>query len=88
MGTPYRIAQSPFRPDACDKSSVEFQALSLIAESLPHPQRTFLSTFVRDAVDRELASRFFLDEVLVQNKITIAEFLTDWVNIVRNGMLL
>lgn len=88
MGTPYHFAQTPSRLLPQDKASAEFQALSLITESLPHPQRTLLSTFVNQAVDREIASRFFLDEVIVHSKVSIAEFLANWIGLIRNGTFL
>lgn len=82
MGTPYHISQSVSERD---KASAELQALSLITKSLAHPERTLLSVFIQQAADREIASRFFLDEVLGQNKVTISEFLADWIVLLRKG---
>ena len=85
MGTPYHISRCPSRL-LCDKASVEYQAISLIAESLAHPQRALLSVFVQQAVDRELAARFFLNKVVGHNKVTVAEFLGDWISLLRKGV--
>jgi hypothetical protein len=76
MGTPYHISQYISHRYG-DKASAEFQALSLIAESLAHPDRTLLSAFIQEATDKELASRFFLNEVLGQDQIALSEFLAD-----------
>jgi hypothetical protein len=65
--------------------SAEFQTLSLIAESLVHPDRTLLSAFVQEATDKELASRFFLDEVLGREEVPISEFLAGWIPLLRMG---
>ncbi|KAF1841896.1 kinase-like protein [Cucurbitaria berberidis CBS 394.84] len=83
MGTPYHIPRYAPKLFSCDKASAEFQALSLIAGSLAHPQRTLLTTFIQQAVDREVASRFFLDEVLERKNATVSEFLADWISLLR-----
>jgi hypothetical protein len=88
MGTPYHISGSATHLLSCDKASAESQALSLIAESLAHPQRTLLSAFVQQAANPELASRFFLQEVLGRNNATVSEFLADWISLLRRGMFL
>src|SRR5262245_29104726 len=75
MASPHHISGSACRLLTGNKASAEYRALSIIAESLAHPQRTLLSTFVQQAVDPELASRFFLDEI---TKITVLEFLAEW----------
>jgi hypothetical protein len=84
MGTPCHISQSTSHRYG-DKASSEFQALSLIAESLAHPDRTLLSAFVQEATDKELASRFFLNEVLGQDQLAISEFLADWKRLLQIG---
>jgi hypothetical protein len=86
MGSPYHISRCASHLLSCDKASVEYQALSLIAESLEHPDRALLSDFVQQAVDPELAARFFLNEVVGHDKGTIAEFLGDWISLVRKGV--
>lgn len=88
MGSPYYISQCTSRLHSPDKAFAEFQALSLIAESLKHPQRTFLSAFVQQAVDRELAALFFLNKVVGQNKSTVPEFLADWISLLRKSVSL
>lgn len=82
MGSPYHISGHLL---SCDEASAEFQAISLIAESLAHPHRTLLSSFVQQAPDRELAARFFLNNV-GQNKAPVAGFLADWISLLRKGM--
>jgi hypothetical protein len=86
MGSPYHVSQCPSHLLSCDKASFEFQAISLIAESFAHPQRTLLSTFIQGAVDREFAARFFLDNVARHEKANVAEFLVDWISLLRRGM--
>ncbi|CAO2658138.1 Nn.00g073980.m01.CDS01 [Neocucurbitaria sp. VM-36] len=83
MGSPYHVSRCASFPLSCDEASFEFQAISLIAESLAHPQRALLSAFVKQAADRELATRFFLDDVVGHNKATVAEFLADWISLLR-----
>jgi hypothetical protein len=87
MGSPYHVPPSLCASHllSCDEASFEFQALSLIAKTLVHPERTLLSTFVQQAIDRELAARFFLDGVVEHNKATIAGFLADWISLLRRG---
>jgi hypothetical protein len=84
MGTPYHISQSISQRYG-DKASAEFQALSLIAGSLPHPDRTLLSAFVPEATEKELASQFFLIEVLGREEVAISEFLAGWIRLLRMG---
>jgi hypothetical protein len=79
MGSPYHVSR-------CDEASAEFQAISLIAESLVHPERALLSAFIQQADDRELAARFFLHDVVGENKATVAEFLADWISLLRKGV--
>ncbi|KAF2473270.1 uncharacterized protein BDR25DRAFT_341390 [Lindgomyces ingoldianus] len=83
MGSPHHIAGSASRLFPEDKASAEYKALSVIAETLAHPQRTLLSAFIQHAVDREFASRFFLDEISGQKKATVSEFLVDWASLLR-----
>jgi len=85
MGSPYHVSQSASHVLSCDKASFEFQAISFIAGSLAHPQRTLLNTFIQGAVDRELAARFFLD-VVGHDKAKVAEFLGDWISLLQRGM--
>lgn len=85
MGSPCHVSGSTSRQFFGPEASAEFQALSVIAESLAHPQRTLLSVFVQQAVDRELAARFFLNEVSGQDKSTVLEFLANWINLIRKG---
>jgi hypothetical protein len=87
MGTPYHISRSISQHHG-DKGSAEFRALSVIAKSLAHPDRTLLNTFIEQATDKELASNFFLDEVLGQDEVAISEFLAEWIRLLRNGMFL
>lgn len=89
MSSPYHVSQCAPTPHilSCDKASLEFHALSLITEALAHPQRAFLSAFVQKAVDRELATRFLLDVVVVEHdKAKVNEFLGDWIRLLRRGM--
>ncbi|KAH4821453.1 hypothetical protein HBI37_008430 [Parastagonospora nodorum] len=83
MGSPYHVSRCPSHLLSCDKASFEFQAISLIAGSLAHPRRALLTTFIQEAVDRELAARFFLDDVVGHDKAKIAEFLVDWIGLLR-----
>ncbi|KAF2786917.1 kinase-like protein [Melanomma pulvis-pyrius CBS 109.77] len=83
MGSPYHISESASPLFFQDKASAEYEALSIIAKSLAHPQRTVLSTFILQAIDRESASRFFLHEISAQNKATIFEFLADWIHLME-----
>lgn len=85
MGSPYHVSQRASHLLSCDEASIEFQAISLITESIAHPHRALLSAFVQQAVDRELAARFLLDEVVGYNKATVAEFLADWISLLRKG---
>lgn len=85
MGSPYHCLGSASRHFPPNKLSVEYKALSVIAESLEHPARTILSTFVQQAVDTELASQVFLDELSGQGKATILEFLADWISLLKKG---
>ncbi|KAJ4987183.1 hypothetical protein SVAN01_07335 [Stagonosporopsis vannaccii] len=78
MGSPYHVSGC-----ASHLSSIEFQAFSLIAESLAHPHRALLGAFIQQAVNRELAARFFLDHIHGYNKATVAEFLADWISLLR-----
>ncbi|KAF2875038.1 kinase-like domain-containing protein [Massariosphaeria phaeospora] len=78
MGSPFNISGSASQVFFKNKHSAEYKALSTIADSFAHPQRALVSAFVLNAVDRELASQFFLDEVSVKNKGTASEFLADW----------
>ncbi|KAH6644462.1 kinase-like domain-containing protein [Boeremia exigua] len=82
MGTPRRISGSAAARLSCEEDSAEFQAISLIAQSLAHPQRTLLCTFVQQADDKEVAARFLLDEV-EQNNVTLLELLADWTSLLR-----
>lgn len=75
MGNPLHVSRCASQLPSCEDASLEFQAISLVAKTLAHPHRTLLSTFVQQAVDRELAARFFLD-VVGCNEATVAEFLT------------
>jgi hypothetical protein len=84
MGTPYHISRSVSQRYG-DKASAEFQALSLIAESLAHPDRTLLSAFIQQATDKDLASQFFLDEALDREEVAISEFLAGWIRLLRMG---
>ncbi len=77
MGSPYHVSGCASHLFSCDEASAELEALSLIAESLTHPHRALLNAFIQQAVDRELAARFFLDNVVGYNKATITEFLAD-----------
>lgn len=86
MGSPYHVSRSVAHLLSCDGASLEFQAISLIAESLAHPQRALLSAYIQQAVDRETAARFFLDDVVGQNKAKVAEFLADWISLLRRSM--
>ena len=63
MGSPCNIPGTASKLFFKNKDCAEYGALSLISESLAHPQRTILSAFVLHAVDREIAAQFFLDEV-------------------------
>lgn len=85
MGSPYNIAGSASGLFFQNRASAEYQALSVIAESLAHPQRTLLSSFVQQAVDKEYASRFLLDEVYGQDKATLFEFLATWISLLKKG---
>jgi len=85
MGSPYNISGSASRLFFQNKASAEFKALSVIAESLVHPQRTLLSAFVLHAVDREVASQFFLGEISGQGKAAVLKFLTDWIALLIKG---
>lgn len=81
MGSLYHVSQL----GSCDEASSEFQAISLIAKSLVHPERALLSVFVQQAVDREHAARFFLNHVVGHNKDTVVGFLADWISLLRKG---
>ncbi|KAF2623084.1 hypothetical protein BU25DRAFT_182580 [Macroventuria anomochaeta] len=83
MGSPYHVSRCASHLLSCDEASIEFQAISLIAESLAHPQRALLSAFVQQAVDKESAARFILNDVVGHNKATVAEFLADWISLLR-----
>ena len=85
MGSPYNISGSASQVFFQNKDCAEYSALSIIAESLAHPQRALLSAFVQHAVDREVASQFFLDEVSGQGKVAVSEFLADWICLLRKG---
>ncbi|RMZ69296.1 kinase-like domain [Pyrenophora seminiperda CCB06] len=82
-GFPKRYSLCPYIwMFTCDESSYEFQALSLIADSLLHPQRSILSDFIRNSADREVAAYFFLSEI-GQNSTTIEDFLSEWITLLR-----
>ncbi|KAH6875990.1 phosphotransferase enzyme family-domain-containing protein [Alternaria rosae] len=82
MGSPYHTSRcAPYL--SRDEASLEVQAISLIAESLAHPHRALLSAFIQQAVDRELAARFFLDDTVGSDKATVADFLADWISLPR-----
>ncbi|KAF2831066.1 hypothetical protein CC86DRAFT_430713 [Ophiobolus disseminans] len=83
MGSPYHISDAAFRHFPYDHSSAEYEALSTITESLEHPQRTILSTFVQHAVDTRLASQFLLDEVFSRGKASVLEILADWITLIK-----
>jgi hypothetical protein len=85
MSSPYHVPRPASRHFPHHKSA-EYEALSVIAESLEHPQRTILNVFIQQAVDTEFASQFFLDEVSSQGKTTISEFLADWICLLEKGM--
>ncbi|KAI5777817.1 kinase-like domain-containing protein [Geopyxis carbonaria] len=80
MAFPYHFSEVSPQLRKVDKASSEYQALSVIAESLEHPQRTILSTFIKKAENRELASQFFLNVI---SNGTVSEFLTDWVTLLE-----
>ena len=86
MGSPYHVSRRASYLLSSDEASIDFQAIFLIAESLAHPHIALLSAFVQQAVDRELEARFLLDEVVGYNKATVAEFLADWISLLRNSM--
>ncbi|KAF1997655.1 kinase-like protein [Amniculicola lignicola CBS 123094] len=79
MGSPYNISGSASKIFFQNKDSVEYKALSVIAELFAHPQRTLLSVFVQQAVDREVAAQFFFDEIAGQGRAAALEFLDDWI---------
>ncbi|KAF2469556.1 kinase-like protein [Lindgomyces ingoldianus] len=83
MGSPCNVSGSASQLFFQNKSCAEYRALSIIAESLAHPQRTLLSAFVQHAVDREIASQFFLDEVSGQDTVAVSEFLADWICLLK-----
>ncbi|KAI9710955.1 MAG: hypothetical protein M1820_002392 [Bogoriella megaspora] len=83
MGSPCHISGSTPRLFPQDKDAAEYSALSVIAESLAHPQRTLLSVFIQGATDREIASRFFLNEISGRDKDSILSFLGDWVTVLK-----
>jgi len=85
MGSPYNISESASQLFFQNKASAEFEALSVIAKSLAHPQRTLLSTFVQEAADKEVASRFFLEEVSGQGKAAVFKFLATWKKLLKKG---
>jgi len=88
MGSPHNISGSASQLFSQNKDCDEYRALSKIAESLAHPRRTLLNAFVQHAVDREVASRFFLREVSGQDMIAVSEFLADWTRLLIKGILL
>ncbi|KAF2737068.1 APH-domain-containing protein [Polyplosphaeria fusca] len=83
MGSPYNVSGSASQLFFPNKTCAEYRALSFIAESLAHPQRTLLSAFVQHAVDREFASQFFLDEASGQDNVAVSEFLADWICLLK-----
>lgn len=85
MGSPYNIVGCASQLFLQDKASAEYEALSMIAESLVHPQRTVLSVFVRGAADREFAARYFLGEVTGHGKAAIQDFLANWITLLQKG---
>jgi hypothetical protein len=83
MGTPYHLSSSSSRRFFQITTSTEHRALTVIVGLLAHPQRTLLTTYIQQASDKELASEFFLKTILPKGKLTIFEFLADWVVILR-----
>ncbi|KAF2835795.1 hypothetical protein M501DRAFT_292821 [Patellaria atrata CBS 101060] len=79
MGSPCNISGSASQFFFQNKHCAEYRALSIIAETLAHPQRTLLSTLMQHAVDREIALHFFLAEVSGQGKVAVSEFSADWI---------
>lgn len=88
MGTPHHISGSASQLFYQNKTSAEYTALFDIAKSLPHPQRTLLSSFIQKATDKEVAARFFLDTVSRQYYASIFEFLATWISLLEKGTLL
>ena len=86
MGTPLHISTSASQLFFQNKEVAEYEALSIITQFLVHPYRTLLSTFITEAADRELASRFFLDEVSQGGKSAISDFLADWITLLTKSM--
>lgn len=82
MGSPHHISGASHLL-SCDEASLEFQAISLIIESLAHPQRTLLIGFVQQSVNKKSAARYFLDDVGGHNKAAVAKFLADWISLLR-----
>ncbi|KAL9623972.1 MAG: hypothetical protein Q9160_001725 [Pyrenula sp. 1 TL-2023] len=78
MGTLYHISESISWRFIQNKASAEYEAISAIAELFPHPERTILSSFVQQALDREVAARFLLDEISGKTKAALTEFLATW----------
>lgn len=85
MGSPCNISGSASQIFFKNKGCAEYRALSIIAESLAHPQRTLLSAFVQHAIDLEVASQYFLDEVSGRDKGAVSEFLGDWICLLKKG---
>ncbi|KAF2110426.1 kinase-like domain-containing protein [Lophiotrema nucula] len=83
MGTPYHVSNSVSKLFFQNTASAEYEALSVIAKLLAHPQRTLLSSFVQQAADRELAARFFLSEIHRQDAAAVLEFLADWTSLIK-----
>ena len=89
MGIPFHVSESISESRFLQtKASAEYEALSTIAESLPNPERTLLSAFVQEALNREVAARFLLDKIFEKNKAALTEFLATWISLLERGMLL
>lgn len=86
MGSPYNLSSAAISLFFSQtRASAEYKAISLITESLAHPQRTLLSAFILQAIDREVASQFFLNEVSGKDGVAVLEFPTDWKSLLTKG---
>lgn len=81
----YNVSGAASQLFSQNKDSVRYRAIPTIGEPFEHPQRALVSAFVRQAMDQEIASQFFLDEVAGEDMATACDFLVDWVHLLTTG---
>lgn len=86
MSSAFHI-NTAFRHFPNDEACIEHKALSMIAKSVEHPQRTLLTVFIQQAAVNELAAQLFLHVVSDHGTAAVLEFLAEWTSLLEKGKI-